>query len=412
MCEYNMLIQSVIGSLIALSVVLALFTNDFRNGWGIGAGIGGSAGGQTESINDLLRKYLLRTDTDSYTELQHSKKPILWIHVPYAYNSRNWLSFGSRSSMNLNQPYLYLTVRSIIAKCEDSFKICIIDDTSFARLLPRWEVPLDRIAAPISANIRQLGLTRLLYEYGGVLVPISFLCFRDLKEIYERGTGGDTGAADSGHTMFACECVNRNVTATTQLYAPSSQFMGAPRKCPKVREFIAYMEQIISADMTAENAFLGRFDQWCDKQCKAGKVKLISGTEVGTRTLNDEAVNVEMLLGQGRAADYSFYKEMSGIWIPAEEILRRTQYSWFARLSQVQVLECECLLCRFFVLANIPGAPGAAGRAIEVAAEAEQEAMQNRPQWISFWKTPLVSVWGQMPQNLGNNVRRQYYPEQ
>lgn len=406
-----MLIQSVIGAVIALSVLLALFTNDFSNGWGIGAGIGSARNGQIESINDLLRKYLLRTDTDSYAELQHSKKPILWIHVPYAYNSRNWLSFGSRSSMNLNQPYLYLTVRSIIAKCEDNFKICIIDDTSFARLLPRWEVPLDRIAAPISGNIRQLGLTRLIYEYGGMLVPISFLCFRDLKEIYERGTGSAAVQQNSGvGTMFACENINRNITATNQLYAASCQFMGAPRKCPKVREFISYMEQIISTDMTAENAFLGRFDQWCDKQCKSGGVKLIAGTEVGTRTLSDEPMNVEMLLGQGNAADYSLYREMSGIWIPAEEILRRTQYSWFARLSQTQVFECECLLCRFFILANIPGFKdeNITGRAIDVA----QEAMQNKPQWISFWKTPLVSVWGQMPQNLGNNVRRQYYPEQ
>ena len=50
--------------------------------------------------------------------LGKSKKPILWIHVPYEYNSRNWLSFGSRTSFNLNQPYLFLTVRSIIKHCE------------------------------------------------------------------------------------------------------------------------------------------------------------------------------------------------------------------------------------------------------------------------------------------------------
>ena len=50
-----------------------------------------------------IKKYLL---TES--SLAKSKKPILWIHTPYEYNSRDWLSFGSRSSYNLNQPYLNL----------------------------------------------------------------------------------------------------------------------------------------------------------------------------------------------------------------------------------------------------------------------------------------------------------------
>jgi hypothetical protein len=75
---------------------------------------------------ETIQKYLLDD-----TSLSKSKKPILWIHVPYEYNSRNWLSFGSRTSFDLNQPYLYLTVRSIIEKCDSSFTICLIDDNSF-----------------------------------------------------------------------------------------------------------------------------------------------------------------------------------------------------------------------------------------------------------------------------------------
>ena len=67
---------------------------------------------ENEDNKEQIQKYLL----DDLT-LSKSKKPILWIHVPYEYNSRNWLSFSSRSSLDLNQPYLYLTVKSIISKC-------------------------------------------------------------------------------------------------------------------------------------------------------------------------------------------------------------------------------------------------------------------------------------------------------
>ena len=82
-------------------------------------------------------QYLLDDDT-----LGKSKKPILWIHVPYEYNSRNWLSFGSRSAFDLNQPYLYLTVKTIIKNCDESFKIVMIDDGSFEKLIPKRQSQL------------------------------------------------------------------------------------------------------------------------------------------------------------------------------------------------------------------------------------------------------------------------------
>jgi len=81
---------------------------------------------ESGNIFETIQQYLL----DDIT-LGKSKKPILWIHVPYEYNSRKWLHFNSRSSFDLNQPYLYLTSKSIINKCDNSFTICIIDDTSF-----------------------------------------------------------------------------------------------------------------------------------------------------------------------------------------------------------------------------------------------------------------------------------------
>ena len=68
---------------------------------------------ETNNYN-AIKEYLL--DVDS---LAKSRKPILWIHVPYEYNSRSWVNFGSRSSYDLNQPYLYLTIKIIINKCDD-----------------------------------------------------------------------------------------------------------------------------------------------------------------------------------------------------------------------------------------------------------------------------------------------------
>ena len=139
-----------------------------------------------------IKKYLLKDKT-----LDKSKKPILWIHIPHEYNSRNWLSFGSRSSTELNQPYLYLTVKSIIKNCDKSFKIVLIDDGSFDKLIPNWNINMSLLADPMKDYVRQLAMAKLVYTYGGLNVPISFLCFTDLIGLYNKGINDDS--------MFVCE---------------------------------------------------------------------------------------------------------------------------------------------------------------------------------------------------------------
>ena len=334
-----------------------------------------------------IRKYLLNESS-----LAKSKKPILWIHVPHEYNSREWLSFGSRSSFEVNQPYLYLTVRSIIKQCDQSFYICIIDDKSFANLIPGWNIDLSKIADPILSNVRQLALAKLIHAYGGINVPISFLCCRDLIGLYEKETNGDT--------MFVCENVNMNITSTTDLYSCDARFFGAKKNNEVLAQYIEFMQRIISDDYTAQSQFLGDFNRWCNKRVTSKRLRLIPGTDVGIKTLDEEPVTVDTLLGENYI---HFYPKMYGIWIPADQILKRVKYEWFARMSVNQIFQGNFILAKYIVLAT---APDAKQGVIEPLITMDG----GKPDWISFWRTPLpnktLNVWGQMPQNLGNNVPR------
>ena len=328
-----------------------------------------------------IKKFLLKDKT-----LDKSKKPLLWIHIPHEYNSRNWLSFGSRSSNELNQPYLYLTVKSIIKNCDKSFNIVMIDDASFKKLIPHWNINMNLLADPIKCYIRQLAMAKLIYTYGGMNVPISFLCFRDLTSLYNRGINDDT--------MFVCENYNSNITSTNKLFYPSDCFMGAKKENETVKKIINFMEQTISDDYTAQTKFLGEFDRWCNDKIIKGKMRLIPGTDVGTRTVDDEPVTVETLLSD----DYiHFYGKMYGIWIPDKMILKRRNYEWFARMSPEQIFESQFILAKYMVLALAPDSHMGV-----------IEPMENAdPKWISFWKVPIsntINIWGPKPQNLGNNV--------
>ena len=332
-----------------------------------------------------IRKYLLNESS-----LAKSKKPILWIYVPHEYNSRDWLSFGSRSSFELNQPYLYLTVRSIIKNCDQSFHICIIDDKSFANLIPDWNINLKLVADPILSNIRQLALAKLLHIYGGINVPISFLCFKDLIGLYEKGTNGDT--------MFVCENVSSNVTSTTDLFCPDARFFGAVKNNDMLSEYIEFMQRQISADYTAQSEFLGEFDRWCNKKITAKRMRLIPGTDIGTKTVDEGPVTVDTLLSE----DYiHFYPKMYGIWIPAEQILKRVKYEWFARMSPQQIFQGNFILAKYIVLATAPDSK---------MGIIEPLKNENEKDWISFYRVPLtnktLNVWGPEPMGIGNNVPR------
>lgn len=330
---------------------------------------------------DAIQKYL-----GGDSSLADEKKPILWIPITYDYNSRNWISFGSRSSFELNQPYMYLTVKSIISHCDDSFRICLIDDDSFAKLIPGWTINLKNISTPIVDYMRSLAMSKLLYIYGGMVVPPSFLCMRDLIGLYNMGTSGDK--------MFVCETVDRNITSTTHEFYADTSFMGSPKKCPIMSELIDFMQRVVSSDFTSQAEFLGDFNRWCNSRIQKGQVKLIPGKLVGTKTMDDTMILVDNLLSN----DYiDLYPKAYGIYIPSKEILNRRHYEWFARLSPKQVLESNTIIGKYILLANAPDSK-----------KGVIEPLEDKPSsWIGYWQVPSgFGLWGFKPQPFATHLIR------
>ena len=351
--------------------------------------------GEHDNYKDV-KQYLL-----SESSLAKSKKPIMWIYTPYEYNSRDWLSFGSRSSYNLNQPYLNLCVRSVIKHCDESFTICIVDDNSFAKLIPGWNIDLSIIGDPIVSNVRQLAMAKLIYNYGGMSVPISFLCFKDLIDMYNRCISS-VDKEDPGK-MFVCENVNTNISATNNRFYPDTSFIGAKKNNPKLKEFIDHMQRLISGDYTAQIEFLGNFDKWANKNVNNKSINMIPGTDLGVKTMENKPVLVDDLLGE----DYiKLHDGMYGIWIPAASILKRRNYEWFARLNNEQIFQGKFILAKYFVLAIAPYNNENKVSVIE-ALDEDANSKANTSDWVSFWQVPsstTLPVYGPKPLYIGNNV--------
>lgn len=284
---------------------------------------------QTEEMFESHEHYLLVSDY-YIGEKMSKRKPILWMHTSTEINARNWDSFYSRNNTKLNQPYLQMTMKSIYDKCKDSFNICLIDDDVFRRLLS-WNIDLEDLAEPMKSHYRNLGLSMLLYQYGGMLVPQSFLCVKNLHSLYE------TGLTNS---MFVLENVNKGITHDQSLYFPDTNMMGCKKKSSLMKQFIDLQEELYK-DKSGQSDFIGNTSLWLNKQNVS-----IDGSYIGVKHIDGKPVTIEELLG---TSHLSIPDTIYGIYLPQKDILSRTKYSWFARMSPDQILNSQLIISKYIL---------------------------------------------------------------
>lgn len=259
--------------------------------------------------DDIVRRYLVNKPT-----LAQSKKPFLWIHTVFEPNSRHWVEFGSRMTTHMNQPYKFMAIKSVIDHCAKDFNICLLNDDSFAKILPGWNIDMDSIAEPIKGKVRRMALVKTLREYGGLIVPDSFVCSKNLLPIIQ-----DRDAVVCGMTSPAL-------------------FMGAPAQHEQINAYAKELEKMISSDYTAESLFY----------CEPGAPSLtIPSNLLGLTDTSRREVTLDRLMGSTFIhLDCNTY----GIYIPDEELLRSTKYQWFARLSAEQVLKSDTFAGKYFLI--------------------------------------------------------------
>lgn len=293
-----------------------------------------------ESINEenrhyeLVRKYLLHDSS-----LARSKLPLIWIHVDKEINARWWESFGSRNTTCVNQPYQLLTIKNIVDKCGGSFNVCLIDDDTFNNIIPGWSIDMSRISAPIKDKMRELALAKLLYHYGGFLVPSSFICFRDLIGIYEAGV--------DNNTMFVGEFIDRNITADNYNVYPNTRMMGCKSNCEMMRKYIDYIQHLVSTDFTDASNFLGTKDKWCRLEADKDNIKIIKAERLGAIDTDKEVINLDRLIGN---TYIHISPKAVGIYIPHKEMLERTAYGWFVRMSAKQVIQSNTIIGKLIAI--------------------------------------------------------------
>jgi hypothetical protein len=351
---------------------------------------------------EQVKQYLL-----NQSPLYGYNRPKIWIHTKYEYNSRKWKSFYSRSSYDLNQPYIHLTIKSIINHCGDDFNVCLIDDDSFAKLIPNWDVNMSRTVEPVKSHLREVGMAQLLYYYGGMVLPNSFICCKNMLPFYQDGIG------EKGDQFFVAERPNRyddfNHEIGKRNFVPDSYIMGCKKNCTAVKEYVDYLKglyqvkdsrilgplgpvpltpgvvraggvvgnivlggrsaeeasgmpdldgprqsETVQAFYTNETEFTGEKAQWLWDKIEQQEIALVGGEFVGVKSRQKKVIDLDELMADGFLDVDN--DRLYGLFIPADDLLIRNKYAWFAVLPTHQVINTHTIAAKYLKLSIMESA--------------------------------------------------------
>jgi len=286
---------------------------------------------------DLVKKYLLND------EMIHGR-PNLWIHINYQRNGRNWESFNSRLSDDLNKPYVEMCVESIIKYNDNYFNIFIINDESFGKLLSDWDIDMNNVPEPIKSKARQYGLCKLLYHYGGINVPSSFVCTKSLLPFF------NTGVMKS--KMFCVETLNKTVNYNEKQFVCDGIMMGCIKYNKSIGELCKYMNEMLNVEDQKTVINGNNCGLWLEERKNTFDVNVMDGKLIGVKDEEGEPIELDDLLG-ATPIKYNFNKY--GVLIDEKMLDKRLKYEWFNRLSKEQIFESNTEIGKVFLLSHGEG---------------------------------------------------------
>ena len=211
-------------------------------------------------------------------------------------------------------------------------------DDSFKNIIPGWITNLDIVADPIKSKLRELAIANLLNAYGGFFVPSSFLCMKNLIDLYENGTKNDK--------CLVGEMQSTSINASKKTYTLSPKFLATKKNSPTINAYIEFLQRMVSTDYTNESIFIGETSNWFQDNIK--NVNKISAKKLGVANIDGEPIMIEDLVGNSFV---SLDDEAYGVYIPTDIVLNRTAYQWLARMSPEQIYNSDTFVGKVSLIA-------------------------------------------------------------
>ena len=277
---------------------------------------------------DLFKSEFINIDDFFYSDeyIKTSKRRKLWIHIPYEKNSRNWTSFGSRTTTELNLPYMVLCIKSIIDTCGDTYDIIIIDDTNFPDLLKN-DIDLLKLSGALKEKYREMCLLQVLYEYGGVIVPPSLYLKKSIQKV------------DNPNIWYVAEIVNKSSVSHLSTIT-STVFAGSSKNNKELKQYIDQYSRDIENDFGEQSLHFNT------NYITKNNIYYLDGKYIGVKDKFNNYINLEDLM---QTKPIILDENAIGIYIPHDQLIKRKKYNWYCYLNFEQVLKCNAFISYYMV---------------------------------------------------------------
>ena len=115
--------------------------------------------------------------------------------------------------------------------------------------------------------------------------------------------------------------------------------MGSNANNPILGEFINKYSDSCLKDLTNECKYFSN-------QLKEMDIPMLNGKIIGTRDKNNKPILLEDLM---ESKPIELDLSNVGIYIPHDELIRRTKYNWYAYLNSEQVLETNVFISKYML---------------------------------------------------------------
>ena len=173
---------------------------------------------------------------------------------------------------------------------------------------------------------------RLLYLYGGMNIPSSFLCFKNLNKLYNDGI--------KKNKFFIGESLSHNNESDVFV---DKYIIGCKKNDEVFMEFLEQIEEMLYKDPSDEPMFLDKVNKMYLEGVYSKQINVINGEYLGLYDNDRKIITMEDMLGNN---DIEFNKKAHGVDIPINKIINSLHYEWFSKLNEKEIVETNTLIAK------------------------------------------------------------------
>ena len=111
-------------------------------------------------------------------------------------------------------------------------------------------------------------------------------------------------------------------------------------------DFIEYLDNLVKNEYTSEYVFVGNINNYLINQFRQNKIGKINAEYLGIKDKNNNQIYIKNLLEN---SFIEFNDKAYGLFIPNDDIMKRTEYNWFCYISILDILNSKFMLAKLLI---------------------------------------------------------------